>query len=156
MHHQFKTSEGPVEVTLAKQGEVWHLGEHQASVGRDGRLIIQLANGTSGHATVAKVGDVWWVHFEGHTFCLERIEPGASESEDGGGLTAPMPGKVLDVLVEVGQLVESGQTLMVLEAMKMEHRILASTAGQVTGVHFTAGEQVQQGSVLLEMAETED
>ncbi len=45
---------------------------------------------------------------------------------------------------------------MVLEAMKMEHRILASTAGQVTGVHFTAGEQVQQGSVLLEMAETED
>jgi len=156
MHHQFRTAQGPVEVTVAKQGDVWHLGGHQASVERDGRLRIQLASGASGFATVAKVGDVWWVHFQGHTFCLERIEPGASQSEDEGGLTAPMPGKVLDVLVEVGQSVEAGQTLMVLEAMKMEHRILASASGQVTGIHFTVGQQVQQGSILLEMAEDED
>ena len=66
-----------------------------------------------------------------------------------------MPGKVLEVFVEIGQTVEAGQTLMVLEAMKMEHRILASTTGQITGVHFAAGEQVQQGSVLLEMVEDE-
>jgi len=156
MHHQFRTAQGPVEVTVAKQGEVWYLGEHHATVERDGRLRIQLASGASGFATAAKVGDVWWVHFEGHTFCLERIEPGASQSGDEGGLTAPMPGKVLDVLVEIGQLVEAGQTLMVLEAMKMEHRILASISGQITGVHFTVGQQVQQGSVLLEMAESED
>jgi biotin carboxyl carrier protein len=156
MHHQFRTAQGPVEVTVAKQGEVWYLGEHHATVERDGRLRIQLASGSSGFATAAKVGDVWWVHFEGHTFCLERIEPGASQSGDEGGLTAPMPGKVLDVLVEIGQLVEAGQTLMVLEAMKMEHRILASISGQITGVHFTVGQQVQQGSVLLEMAESED
>ena len=156
MHHQFRTAQGVVEVTLAKEGEVWHLGEHQATVERDGRLLIQLASGVSGFATVAKVGDSWWIHFEGHTFCLGRIEPGASQSGDEGGLTAPMPGKVLDVLVEVGQLVEAGQTLMVLEAMKMEHRILASTSGQVTGIHFTVGEQVQQGSILLEMSEYED
>ena len=115
MHHQFRTAQGPVEVTVAKQGDVWHLGGHQASVKRDGRLRIQLASGASGFATVAKVGDVWWVHFQGHTFCLERIEPGASQSEDEGGLTAPMPGKVLDVLVEVGQSVEAGQTLMYLK-----------------------------------------
>ena len=153
MNHQFRTSQGPVEVILAKQGEIWHLGEHQATLGHDGRLMIQLANGASGFATVAKVGDVWWVHFEGCTFCLERIEPGASQSEDRGGLTAPMPGKVLDVFVEVGQLVESGQTLMILEAMKMEHRILASTSGHVTEIHFTMGEQVEQGSILLEMDE---
>jgi biotin carboxyl carrier protein len=67
-----------------------------------------------------------------------------------------MPGKVLDVLVEEGQSVESGQTLMVLEAMKMEHRILASATGTITDVYFSAGDQVQQGSVLLAMAEEED
>ena len=156
MHHQFRTPQGPVDVTVAKQGGIWYLGEHQATLEHDGRLRIQLASGASGFATVAKVGDVWWVHFEGYTFCLERIEAGASQSGDEGGLTAPMPGKVLDVLVEVGQLVEAGQTLMVLEAMKMEHRILASTSGQVTGIHFTVGQQVQQGSVLLEMTEDED
>ena len=156
MHHQFRTAQGEIEVTVAKQGEVWHLGEHQATVGSDGRLLLQLANGVKGYATTAKVGDVWWVHFEGHTFCLERVEPGASQTGDEGGLVAPMPGKVLDVLVEIGQTVEAGQTLMVLEAMKMEHRILASTPGQITSIHFSAGEQVQQGSVLLEMLEEED
>ena len=155
MLHQFRTAQGDVEVTVAKQGDVWHLGGHQATVEDDGRLSILLSNGMKGYATTAKVGDVWWVHFQGHTFCLERIEPGASQSGDEGGLIAPMPGKVLEVFVEIGQTVEAGQTLMVLEAMKMEHRILASTTGQITGVHFAAGEQVQQGSVLLEMVEDE-
>lgn len=155
MLHQFRTAQGDIEVTVAKQGDVWHLGEHQAIVEDDGRLSIHLSNGMKGYATTAKVGDVWWVHFEGHTFCLERIEPGASQSGDGGGLIAPMPGKVLEVFVEIGQSVEAGETLMVLEAMKMEHRILASNSGEITGVHYAAGEQVQQGSVLLEMVEDE-
>ena len=155
MLHQFRTAQGDVEVIVAKQGNVWHLGEHQATVEDDGRLSIHLSNGMKGYATTAKVGDVWWVHFQGHTFCLERIEPGASQSGDDGGLIAPMPGKVLEVFVEIGQTVEAGQTLMVLEAMKMEHRILASNTGQITGVHFAAGDQVQQGSVLLEMVEDE-
>ena len=74
---------------------------------------------------------MWWVHAEGHTFKLERIEPGASDAEDGGGLTAPMPGKVLEVLVSEGQSVSAGTTLMVLEAMKMEHRIVAASDGTV-------------------------
>ena len=155
MLHQFRTAQGEIEVTVAKQGDVWHLGEHQATVEPDGRLLLTMASGLKSYATAAKVGDVWWVHFEGHTFCLERIEPGASQSGDEGGLVAPMPGKVLDVLVEIGQSVEAGQTLMVLEAMKMEHRILASNPGQITAIHFSADEQVQQGSVLLEMADDE-
>ena len=67
-----------------------------------------------------------------------------------------MPGKVLEVLVEVGQSVETGQTLMILEAMKMEHRILAAAAGTITDVYFSTAEQVQQGSVLLAMTELED
>ena len=156
MHHQFNSPDGPVDVTVAKRGDDWILGEHKAVLESDGRIRIHLANGVSGYATVAKVGDNWWVHFQGHTFNLERIEPGATQGGNDGGLTAPMPGKVLDVLVEEGQSVESGQTLMVLEAMKMEHRILASATGTITDVYFSAGDQVQQGSVLLAMTEEED
>ena len=156
MHHQFNSPDGPVDVTVMKQGDEWILGEHKAVLERDGRLKIHLANGESGYATVAKVTDHWWVHFSGHTFNFERIEPGATQGGNDGGLTAPMPGKVLDVLVEVGQSVVTGQTLMILEAMKMEHRILAAASGTVTDVYFSTGEQVQQGSVLLAMTEHED
>ena len=55
---------------------------------------------------------------------MERIEAGASSDEHHGGLVAPMPGVVLEVLVSAGESVEAGQTLMILEAMKMEHRIV--------------------------------
>jgi 3-methylcrotonyl-CoA carboxylase alpha subunit len=65
-----------------------------------------------------------------------------------------MPGKVLDVLVKVGDHVTAGTTLMVLEAMKMEHRIVAANDGTIIGVHFTAGEQVEQGVALLELEES--
>jgi len=64
-----------------------------------------------------------------------------------------MPGKVLETLVEPGETVQAGQALMVLEAMKMEHRIVAAHDGTVTAVHHQAGEQVSQGAVLLELEE---
>jgi len=55
-------------------------------------------------------------------------------------------------LVEVGQRVEAGQPLMILEAMKMEHRIVASQEGSVSEIYFSEGDQVQQGVPLLELS----
>ena len=52
-------------------------------------------------------------------------------------------------------MVEEGQTLMILEAMKMEHKIVASKAGTVTSINFQAGDQVEQGNELLEIEEDE-
>lgn len=154
MHHQFRSPDGPIEVTVAKQGHDWSLGGLSATVMVDGRLQIINANGSTSYAHVAKVGDVWWVHLEGHTFKLERIEPGASDTDEGGGLTAPMPGKVLEVLVSAGQSVSAGTTLMVLEAMKMEHKIVAASDGTVSAVHYAAGDQVDQGVALLALDES--
>ena len=54
-----------------------------------------------------------------------------------------------------GESVEAGQTLMVLEAMKMEHRIVASEDGTVTSVHFNAGDRVEQGANLLDVEAAE-
>ena len=154
MDHQFRSPEGPIEVTVAKHGHEWSLGGLSATIMADGRLKITNADGSTSFAHVAKVGDVWWVHAEGHTFKLERIEPGASDTDDGGGLTAPMPGKVLEVLVTAGQSVSAGTTLMVLEAMKMEHRIVAANDGTVSAVHYAAGDQVEQGVALLALDES--
>ena len=74
---------------------------------------------------------------------------GADEDATGGGLTAPMPGKVISVLVESGHRVARGQPLISLEAMKMEHTITAPGDGTVSAVHFAAGELVDEGVELL-------
>jgi propionyl-CoA carboxylase alpha chain len=69
-----------------------------------------------------------------------------------GGLVAPMPGKVIDLRVEVGQEVAAGETLLVLEAMKMEHPMRAPEDGVVAEVRVALGEQVENGALLLVVA----
>jgi propionyl-CoA carboxylase alpha chain len=66
-----------------------------------------------------------------------------------GGLAAPMPGKVIEVRVAVGDSVTSGQTLILLEAMKMEHPMRATLDGIVTEILVSQGEQVENEALLL-------
>ena len=68
-------------------------------------------------------------------------------------VTAPMPGTAIRVLVEVGQAVEARETLVVLEAMKMEMPLPAPRAGVVRAVHISEGETVGRGEVLVELEE---
>ena len=119
----------------------------------DGRIMVHNADGRSRIAHSAKVGDVWWVHIDGHIFCIEKTEAGSADGDSDGGMTAPMPGKILEVKVTNGQSVTAGELLLVMEAMKMEHRIIAPSDGVVTMVNFSTGDQVQQGDVLVEMSE---
>lgn len=72
-----------------------------------------------------------------------------------GGLIAPMPGVVLDVRCAVGDTVEAGQVLVVLEAMKMEHHIRAPFDGTVTEVPIAVGEQLENGALLLTIEDEE-
>ncbi len=74
------------------------------------------------------------------------------EAEEGGGLTAPMPGKVIALLVAKGDKVGRGQPLVVIEAMKMEHTISAPHDGEVSQVHFQVGEQVGEGASLISLS----
>jgi propionyl-CoA carboxylase alpha chain len=66
-----------------------------------------------------------------------------------GALVAPLPGTVVKVAVATGDRVQAGDTLIAIEAMKMEHEVKASAAGTVTEVHVAAGEQVESGRLLV-------
>jgi len=65
-----------------------------------------------------------------------------------GSVTAPMPGKILDVKVKVGDSVKSGDVLLILEAMKMENEIVAPKDGVVKEIRVTPGDSVNRGDVL--------
>ncbi|WP_428247442.1 acetyl/propionyl/methylcrotonyl-CoA carboxylase subunit alpha [Ferrovibrio sp.] len=80
---------------------------------------------------------------------IDPLAAGELDEAAGGALTAPMPGKVVQVLVAEGAAVEKGQALMVLEAMKMEHTIAAPSRGKVAKLNFKAGDQVSEGATLI-------
>ena len=73
-----------------------------------------------------------------------------------GGLVAPMPGSVIELRCAVGDTVDAGQVLVVLEAMKMEHHITAPFAGTVTELPIAVGDQVENGALLLTIEESAD
>ncbi len=141
-----------VPISIESDGNAIDSSEISISLDpRPNRLIIH-RNGVEQVVFCTKVGDKWWVHLDGSVTVFEVIEPGASTSGNNDGeLTAPMPGKVLEVLVPEGASVSEGQPLMVLEAMKMEHRILADLPGIVTAIHYAPGDQVDAGAVLLDL-----
>jgi biotin carboxyl carrier protein len=91
-----------------------------------------------------------WVLSDGQLFAFveqpQFVEPGRDAVA--GGLTAPMPGKVVKVLVTEGQEVAAHAALVVLEAMKMEHTVRASAAGTVRAIHVAVGDQVDTDRIL--------
>lgn len=95
--------------------------------------------------------DAWWVQTPSGALRLTILpllpEP-QRRADAGGSLRAPMPGRVLAVLVQSGQVVDEGQPLLKLEAMKMEHTIRAAAAGVVEAVYFAAGDQVAADELL--------
>lgn len=77
--------------------------------------------------------------------------PAAAKSGPGAGapVKAPLPGVVTKILVKEGQGVKKGETVLVLEAMKMENNITAEADGTVTGICVSAGDSVMEGTTLI-------
>lgn len=80
------------------------------------------------------------------------LGPGGGEGSDGCQVRAPMPGRVVEVLVTEGASVAKGDPLVVVEAMKMENVLKADAAGVVSAVHTTAGDTVEAGRDLITLA----
>ncbi|WP_214319846.1 ATP-binding protein [Nonomuraea sediminis] len=116
----------PGEVVLERHGlqHRFDVAEH------DGRVYVNSAHGQVRLTPIPRLPEP-----------VERVAPGS--------LTAPMPGTVLRVAVEPGEIVSGGQEVLVLEAMKMEHRIVAPARGVVSDVRVEKGTQVEAGTVLV-------
>ena len=103
----------------------------------------------------AKNGLRRYVAIGGETWVLEQVararRDGPQTEAGHDSLTASMPGVVLEVCVNVGDIVERGQTLVLLEAMKMELRVTAPHPGQVSKIHCETGQVVERGQLLVEM-----
>ena len=119
-------------------------------------------NGRRVNSSVTLDGDLWLIHGQGSggggSVELQELPrfPDSAQAEFAGGLVAPMPGNVTATHVEEGATVESGQLLLILEAMKMEHRITAPVSGTIKQMRVSVGDQVDNGELLvvLEAAET--
>lgn len=105
----------------------------------------------------ATAGSLRWVAVEGRAYVLDRRISRSGRVEKGAGgektLRAPMPGQVRTVNVSPGDEVEIGQTVVTLEAMKMEIRVRAPAAGRVARLLVEAGESVEKGQALAEMSQ---
>ena len=119
-----------------------------------GEYVVS-GGGATWRVAVAGPPDARWVGCEGVSACVD-VQPEGLPREMrargvAGGLSAPMPGTVIDVAVGVGQQVRAGDLLLTLEAMKMELPIRAPRDGTVSAVRCAPGELVQPGPLLVEI-----
>jgi 3-methylcrotonyl-CoA carboxylase alpha subunit len=159
LHFRHGTDELSVDATA--EGGGWHLrlGDHDghATAERlpDRRLAVAL-DGTRSTMRVLKYDAELAVFLDGeswHFAAIDPLAPPADADAGGGRLTAPMPGRVIQLMVAPGEAVRRGQAMMVIEAMKMEHTIAAPRDGVVQAVHYAAGDPVEEGAELIALAE---
>ena len=139
-HWQARCGEQSVEVSAVQSGA-------------DGQVSARV-NGQSVQATLVRQGHRFWLQagaLQLHGEDLRLQAASRAQTVSSGAVMAPMHGRVVRVEVAAGQSVEAGQTLLVMEAMKMEHRLLAPLAGQVKALHAQAGDQVAARRVLAEI-----
>jgi propionyl-CoA carboxylase alpha chain len=132
--------------------------EHVAMILAASDAGVRLSlDGAAATYTVRRVGTVVYVQGPDGQVTLEEVPRfgEAKRQAAAGGYTAPMPGKVIAVSVSAGQAVAQGDLLVTLEAMKMEHRIVAYEDGVVEQVPVTVGDQVDLGAALVVMRNSE-
>jgi biotin carboxyl carrier protein len=102
-----------------------------------------------GTCMVDVMGEAYEVLVEEQTRWIIRTRGGAAEGGSGQTVRAPLPGKITHVAVRAGDRVQAGDTLVVIEAMKMENEFKAATAGTVTEVRVQPGQAVNPGDLLV-------
>lgn len=112
------------------------------------RLIVKTSEGAHSAAAV-RVGDTVHVSYRGHTYLVEKAtRPRGAGAGGNGELRAPMPGLIVDVLLEAGAQVAKGDKILVLEAMKTQQPFVAPFDGVVAEIKTSKGEQVAEGALL--------
>ena len=124
--------------------------------GLPGRLSL-LIDGVPHSAYISLEGEVVNVATGGRSFSVAPARAGArgrgaaaGYADEEGQITAPLAGVVIDVRVGVGDEMEAGQAVCVVEAMKMQNEVHIPRSGTITAVHCTAGARVERGELLVE------
>ena len=160
--YRFGDEEVTVCYRLQRGGDFWvGVGDTEHTVAIcsfDGNTIELEIDARRIAVTVAADGERWFTHGPGGDVELIEQPRFPLRGRDGvaGGLVAPMPSNVLATHVAEGDKVEEGQLLMVVEAMKMEHRITAPRAGVVAEIRVAVGDQVANGELLIVLTEEEE
>ncbi len=139
-------TEGQAQVVrLSNDGPVYQLA---------GESLLTEQLGLAESQFAVRRGDTLFMKWHGDLYAIKSFDPAAAVDADHhpeGGLSAPMNGSIVRVLVEIGQQVDAGAQLVVVEAMKMEHSVRANKAGTITALHCREGEMVSEGTVLVEV-----
>jgi acetyl/propionyl-CoA carboxylase alpha subunit len=159
VRHTFAYNEKKIPVLLEKSGDGVNVtvGDQAAFIRvleSEAPALVLEVDGLRRKALVVSRDDRIWVQTGERTVSLLWVDPmPATTPEDSaaGSLRAPMPGKIIQVLVSDGDTVQTGDTLMILEAMKMEHRIIAPYEGRVERINYAIGETVQADEILLSL-----
>ncbi len=140
-----------IEVSYRQRGADLEIDGATVRIMREDPLLLEI-DGVTAHLPVARDGQTLWVH---HARATSRLveqpdlpEPGLAKATGGGAILAPMPGRVVRVLVAPGQAVEAGDVLVVIEAMKMEQALRTALSGVVRQVIVAQGDQVDSGALL--------
>ncbi|TRO22117.1 acetyl/propionyl/methylcrotonyl-CoA carboxylase subunit alpha [Ectopseudomonas mendocina] len=142
-----------IDLHLSSQGESRKVRANNRACLQDEELLTDI-DGTRQRLRAIRKGETLHLQWQGELYAVSRFDPiAAAEASHAqhGGLSAPMNGSIVRVLVEPGQTVEAGTALVVLEAMKMEHSIRAPEAGTVKALYCREGEMVSEGAVLVEL-----
>jgi 3-methylcrotonyl-CoA carboxylase alpha subunit len=150
-------------VIARARGSGWLLrcGDREFAAGGERRVNALVAielDGARRAVTVLEHDCEILVLLDGGRWRLLEIDPLAARSGDDpatGRLTAPMPGRVIRLLVETGSKVRRGEPLLVVEAMKMEHTIVAPMDGTVASVGYAVGDLIEEGAELIALAPPE-
>ena len=151
---QQSTASGEL-VFIIQSGEL----RYQCSGELSGTHLLANINGHRSRASIVAHDNGYSLFTQGKAMKFSQALPDmglADSAEQGSGFIAPMNGTVVTLLVEPGQLVEEGQALMIMEAMKMEHALKAPAAGKVEAFYYQAGELVDGGAELLSFASVEE
>ncbi|MBL8328594.1 MAG: acetyl/propionyl/methylcrotonyl-CoA carboxylase subunit alpha [Rubrivivax sp.] len=140
--------DGALRMTLA--GQTHALATHALGSGRH-ELSLQGRRATLSVYAVGETVAVFAAEGSAQVSEIDRLAHAADGAAEGGGLSAPMPGKVVSYLARTGEQVKRGQPLAVMEAMKMEHTLHAPHDGVVAELLYAVGDQVAEGGALLRL-----
>ncbi|PPE73578.1 acetyl-CoA carboxylase biotin carboxyl carrier protein subunit [Solimonas fluminis] len=161
MHHAFKLGDAEHNLELSRSASAYrlHLGEQVVDVdlktGADGRAWLTLGERHI-EVVIATRGDDVFVHLDGEAYQLRYQHPLDRLAAQAGGsaedhIRAPMPGSIVSVSVKAGDAVAKGQTLLVMESMKMETTIAAPRDGTVAAVTYEKGQTFDRDALLLSL-----